>query len=212
MISGGPAVRACLRAGPLGARALMACWPEGDGGATGLPGPYSVPGTLMASAFSAPGSRVLETADVIFTAGDIGHARPGEWLSRTLSRYPGCEVAAIGNRYGECAVAARDGWFGILSLRGRRDPSVCAFAGAVFVFGWVTAQLPLSCIQPLRLVISGRDAFAMPARDKMGTSLLHFRFCYAGSSGALGAGDSCVPAISASSSRTDSASGAPSFA
>jgi len=203
--------RACLRVGPLNAGSLVAWWPDRIRGAVGLPGGRpTASGTLMASDVRARDSRVLEIADVIFDAGGAARAGPAEWLSRTLGRYPGCAVAAVWHRHGECTVATRGGSFRALSLHGRQDASVCAFACAVFVHGWLAARLPLACLQPACLEIGDSNPFALSGTGTMGATLLNFRFCYADSSGALGAGDPAGAATSDSSSRTDSASGAPS--
>lgn len=208
MIRGAAPGRACLRVGPPDTSSLVAWWPERTSAGL-LGGERSVSGTLVASDAQAADPRVMETADVIFTAGDAVHrARPAEWLGRTLGRYPGCEVAAIWNRHGECAVAVRNGWLRTLSLPGRHDAGVRAFACAVFVHGWLAARLPLAHLQPPRLEISDSDVVAA----RIGASMLHFRFCYAGSPEALGAGDPVGAAISANRRRTDSASGAPSSA
>lgn len=204
--------RACLRLGPVDARSLLVCWPNDAPSAAGLLGGGSaVSGTLMASDGRAPDPRVLEIADVIFIADDAARTGPAEWLSRTLSRYPGCEVAAISHQHGDCTAATRDGWVRTLSLYGRQEASVCAFACAAFVHSWLAARLPLASFQPPRLEIGGSEVFAMPRSDATAGRPLHFRFRYAGRSGAACAGDPSVAAISDSRSRTELASGAPSF-
>lgn len=165
----------------------------------------------MASDARAADPRVLEIADVIFIAGDAARTGPVEWLSRTLSRYPGCKVAAISHHDGCCTVGMRDGWVRTLSLYGRQDASVRAFACAAFVHGWLAVRLPLASLQPLCLEIGGSEVFAMPRTDATAGRPLPFRFRYAGSSGAACAGGPAGAAICDSRSRTDSASGAPSL-
>lgn len=188
--------RACLRLGPVDSRALLVCWRRGARGAAGLLGGGSaVSGTLVASDGRAPDPRVLEIADVIFIADDAACTAPAEWLSRTLRRYPGCEVAAISHQDGDCTAATRDGWVRTLSLYGRQDASARAFACAAFVHGWLSARLPLASFQPPRLEIGG-ERFAMPRTDVTGARRLHFRFRYAGSSGVACAGDAAGAAVS----------------
>lgn len=203
--------RACLRLGPTDAGSLVVWWPHGGrDGLSLLGGKPAVSGTLMASDARARAPRILETADVIFTAGGAGHAGPVEWLRRTLGRYPGCEVAVVCNRSGECTAATRDGWVPTLSLGGNKDANVCAFACAVFVQGWLAARLPVACLLPPHLEIGGGESFTVLSNKTL-PGMLHFKFYYDGSSEDASKGDSAGGAISDSSSRMDSASGAPSF-
>ena len=205
--------RACLRLGPVDARSLLVCWPNDAPSAAGLLGGGSaVSGTLMASDGRAPDPRVLEIADVIFIADDAARTGPAEWLSRTLSRYPGCEVAAISSpaRRLYCRDARRLGPYPVAVPVGRRQASVPSRARHSFIAGSRHGCLSRP-FNRRAWKSAAAKIFAMPRSDATAGRPLHFRFRYAGRSGAACAGDPSGAAISDSQSRPELASGAPRF-
>lgn len=197
---------ASLRVGPLGARSLLVCWPEGTSVAvTTHAGEHTVTGTLVVAEAHTRDPRRLQIADVIIAAGKRGKGRPDDqdtplvWLSKALREQPGCAVAAAWTGHGGCAVATRDGGFHAVLMRGQADIGICALGCAAFVHGWLAAGLPLALLDPARLEIADAPVSMRPGGTEAQPPVLFFRFCYRVS-----------PGIPDSSSRTDSASGAPS--
>jgi hypothetical protein len=204
-VSVGPG-SAFLRAGPLGPRPLLVRWPGGTSVAvTTHAGEHAVTGTLMVAEAHDRDPQRLQIADVIVAArkrdqgGLNDHGTPLGWLSETLREHPGCAVVAAWTGRSGCAVATRDGGLHAVLVRGRADIGIRVLGCAVFVHGWLAAGLPMALLDPARLEIAGAPVSMRPGAIEAQPPVLFFRFCYRVS-----------PGIPDSSSRTNSASGAPS--
>lgn len=160
---------ACVRVSPLSAGTLIAGWPRACAGNGGRrPGWPAVTGTLLVADDRAP-VRGLETADVIVASAGPGTPGPGEWLRR----YPGCAVAAVWTRPGECSVATRSGVLASVAVSGQSGDRG-ALACAVFTYGWLAAGLPLAVLSPACLCVGPGPAVAWPRPG----SPCFFRFSY----------------------------------
>ena len=175
--------RARLWIGPAGASALLLQWPpDQPDAASSWPGDrhdcLTVRGALMAAGVRTGDSSGIGTADVIFAGSRAGHDEAADWLSGILDRNPGCQVAAVCERPGDCVIATREDRIRALSVDSHETARTCAFACAVLVYGWLTAGLPLAALEPIRLAIRSAEPGASLDVAETGAHMLFFCLRY----------------------------------
>lgn len=105
----------------------------------------------------------LEIADVIICSDRLQRSGAAAWLGATLSRYPGCAVAAAGTGGLECFVGTRGGppvTFAVGASADVGEPGWLALLCGSFVHGWLAGGRPLAELGPawVRVTASGARA------------------------------------------------------
>lgn len=198
--------RARLAIARAGLQASAVSWPaashDGDRARIQpvLPG---AAGDLVAA--PACGQAELEIADVIWRPRAMGPALPAAWLARTLDRYPGCAVVAMGLT-GHASMAVAPGRPAItVTVNGDCDTGGGVLACAVFIYGWLASGWPAEALKPPRLEVSGTFAAEASSAERNAVAAIAFAMSYA---------EVCPASVSAgpgspSRRRASSASGAP---
>ena len=171
-----------LSVGMAGAGAMLLQWSADqlDAGRSrpDRTGCLTIRGTLVAAGVRTDDSSGVGAADVIFAGDRADHDEPADWLGGILGRNPGCQVVAACDKPGDCVIATRDDGIRALSVDGHETARICAFACAVFAYGWLTADLPLAALEPIRLTIRRPEPAASPDAAEAGARLLFFCLRY----------------------------------
>jgi sugar/nucleoside kinase (ribokinase family) len=81
----------------------------------------------------------LEAADVLFCSHESLPCPPERWIARVFSRYPGCEIVAVGCGADGCVLGTREGWLlhaeaaaprGVVNTAGAGDSLFASFLHA----------------------------------------------------------------------------------
>jgi sugar/nucleoside kinase (ribokinase family) len=93
----------------------------------------------------------LEAADIVFCSHERLPCEPQEWVARVFARYPGCEVAGVGQGADGAIVGLRDGTLvraeavaprGVVNTSGAGD---ALFAS--FLHGWLATGNPVDALK-----------------------------------------------------------------
>lgn len=105
----------------------------------------------------------LEVADVIICSERLRPSGVAAWLGATLSRYPGCAVAAAGIGDLESVVGTRGGQpitFAVGACAEVDDPSWLALLCGSFVHGWLAGGRPLAELESAQMRVTWSGALA----------------------------------------------------
>jgi sugar/nucleoside kinase (ribokinase family) len=93
----------------------------------------------------------FEAADVLFCSHERLSRSPAEWIGEVLSRYPGCQVAAVGRGEEGCAMGLRDGRLVEIEAIVPRPIRSTDGAGdallASFLHGWLASGEPVEALE-----------------------------------------------------------------